>query len=133
MRDDTVPGKVHPKVLTRQCLPDTAGNGAEEAHDDEEQDNAEDEQVQQSVETGLLEDRLAAVLHQLRLSTGKDDHPKAPLGVSQSTPSQQHLLIVQRELGVAPLERALKTRQIVVRRFADDLSLELRQQLYTIL
>ena len=35
--------------------------------------------------------------------TGKDNHPKAPLSVSEHTAPQQHVVIIQRVLIVSPV------------------------------
>ena len=79
------------KIVANHALPKAAGHCAEEAHAEQEDDNAEDDEVQQLVNGGPLEFSLSRILHQLGVFAGKQHNAIAPWGVSQHGTSQQHL------------------------------------------
>lgn len=51
--------------------------------------------------------------------TCKDDQPEAPLGVSQHTAAQQHILVAQGELVFLPVQCSTEFVQLIVGRFTD--------------
>ena len=80
---------------------------------------SDDNLIHQPVYVGSFELGLAAVHHQLGVSSGEQHQTVAPGGVTQHAASQQDLLIVQRVRLVLPRQRALKLAEVVVRRLAD--------------
>ena len=79
---------------------------------------ADDEHVGEFVDARALELGLAAVHHELRVSSGEQDEPEAPRRVAQHAAAQQHLVVVQRVRLLAPRHHALELAQHVVRRLA---------------
>lgn len=55
-----------------------------------------------------------------RRLTCKDDEPEAPLGVSQHTATQQHVLVAQGEFVPLPVQCSTELVQLVVGWFTDD-------------
>ena len=82
---------VHLEIKANHALPEPAGNCAEEAHGEQEDDNPQDDEVQQLVDRGPLELCLAGILHQFGVFARKQNQTIAPWSVSQHCPSQQHL------------------------------------------
>ena len=86
-----VPGEEELEVEAYHGLPETAGHGAEEAHREEEDDDAQDDEVEQLVDGGALELGLARVLHELGVLASEEHHAVAPGRVPQHGAPQHHL------------------------------------------
>lgn len=87
--------------------------------------HSEDQDVQQSVQTRALEDRLSSVLHQLCIPASEDHDSEAPLSVPENTATQQHLVVVD-GVGLPVQDQcAFEFSEIVVWSLAANLSSEL--------
>lgn len=82
----------------------------------------DDEKVHKAIDVRSFEGRFSTVHHQFRVFTGEDDETVAPLGVAQSTASQQDLVVVQGIRLAQPRQSTLELAQNVVRRLAQHLA-----------
>ena len=83
-----------------------------------------DDEVEQTINRGPFEFRLARILHQFGVASGKDHDAVAPLSVAQDASAEQNLVIVQRILFTVPRQTPFEFVQVVVWRLADDLAVE---------
>lgn len=91
---------------------------------DGNESHPEDDEIQQPINRSPFEFRLARILHELRVAAGEDDDAVAPLRVAKDATPQQDFFVVQRILLALPRQSALEFVQVVIGRFANDLSVE---------
>ena len=78
---------VHLEIKANHALPESAGNRAEEAHAQQEDNDPQDDEVQQLVDGSSLELGLTRILHQFCVFARKQNKTIAPWRVSQHCPS----------------------------------------------
>ena len=72
----------HLEVEANHALPESTSYCTEEAHAEQEDDDAQDDEVQQLVNGGSLEFRLPGILHQFGVFSRKQNDTIAPRSVS---------------------------------------------------
>ena len=68
--------------------------------------------IKQPIYAGALELGLAGVLHELGVLAGEHDDAVAPLRVAEHAAAQQDLVVVQREVLVAPAKRTWGKKKV---------------------